>query len=271
MPVLPGPTTEPSMDDALPGGTVLVIDDDEDNVRLIEALLSAEGKAGAQECLSKPFDCEELLARVRSLARLRRQTDELESAESVIMSLALVVEARDAYTSGHCERMATYATIFGAALGMPMDVIETLRRGAYLHDVGKVGIPDSILLKQSPLTVSEFAVMQRHTTIGDAVCANMRSLASLRPIVRHHHERLDGSGYPDGLAGDDVHFLAQIVAICDTYDAMTTKRPYRDALCRGDARRELLEDGRRGKLNATFVDVFVGLLMNDHFTSRNTS
>lgn len=167
--------------------------------------------------------------------------------------------------------MAAYATIFGAALGMPIDVLETLRRGAYLHDVGKVGIPDSVLLKQLPLTAPEFAVMQRHTIIGDALCGNMRSLAPLRPIVRQHHERLDGSGYPDGLAGDDVHFLAQIVGICDAYDAMTTTRPYRDALGRGDACRELLEDGRRGKLNAAFVDTFVGLLMNDHFSSRTTS
>ncbi|HEX3867708.1 MAG TPA: HD domain-containing phosphohydrolase [Gemmatimonadaceae bacterium] len=217
---------------------------------------------GADDFLSKPFNTEELRARVRSLVQLKHFTDELESAESVILSLALTVEARDSYTNGHCHRLAAYATALGAELAMSREDLGALRRGAYLHDVGKIGIPDSVLLKPATLTPEEYSVMQRHAVIGDALCGDMRSLAPVRAIVRHHHERLDGSGYPDGLSGDDIPVVAQIVGIVDAYDAMTTSRPYRGGRSAREACLELGDDARRGRFNPQLVQSFIGLLEN---------
>jgi putative two-component system response regulator len=216
--------------------------------------------AGADDFLGKPYNLEELRARVHSLMQLKHYTDDLESAESVIMSLALTVEARDAYTNGHCQRLSAYARTLGAEIGLPDEELEALRRGGYLHDVGKVGIPDAVLLKPSKLTDAEFELMQRHTTIGDDLCGDMRSLAPVRPIVRHHHERLDGSGYPDGLSGGDVPLVAQIVGIVDAYDAMTTTRPYRQARPTREACTELVADARHGKFDLSLVDAFVSLV-----------
>jgi putative two-component system response regulator len=216
--------------------------------------------AGADDFLSKPFDPQELKTRVRSLVRLRRYTNELESAESVILSLALTIEARDAYTDGHCQRLARYATALGAAIGLEADALAALQRGGYLHDVGKVGVPDAVLLKPERLTAGEYEIMKQHTVIGDTLCGNLRSLAAVRPIIRHHHERLDGSGYPDGLRGDAIPLVAQIVSIVDAFDAMTTSRPYRPALTTEHACVELTDDARHGKLNADLVTTFVDLV-----------
>ena len=215
--------------------------------------------AGADEFLSKPFDAEELRARVRALLRLKRYTDDLESAESVIFSLALTVEARDAYTDGHCQRLAGYAAALGEALSLSPDDLAALRRGAYLHDVGKIGIPDAVLQKPSRLTDVEFDLMKRHTIIGERLCGTLRSLAPVRPIVRHHHELLDGSGYPDGLRGDAIPLLAQIVAIADAYDAMTTTRPYRKGAAPEHAFAELARDVANGARRKDLVDTFIRL------------
>ena len=202
--------------------------------------------AGADDFLTKPFDAEELQARVSSLIRLKRYTDELESAESVILSLAMTVEARDAYTVGHCQRLAHYSTALGRALGLADEEVAALDRGGYLHDVGKIGIPDHVLLKPTALTAGEYALMKQHTTIGDRLCGELRSLRLVRQVVRHHHERLDGLGYPDGLRGDQVPLLAQIVSIADTYDAITTDRPYRRARAPEIAYDELLVEAANG-------------------------
>jgi putative two-component system response regulator len=223
----------------------------EDRIRGIEA--------GADDFLSKPPNPHELLARVRSLFRLKRYTDELDSAQSVIMSLALTIEARDAYTDGHCQRLATFAVAVGEALGLPPADVEALRRGGVLHDIGKVGVPDGVLLKPSRLTANEFDVMKQHTLIGDRLCAPLRSLKRVRPIIRHHHERLDGSGYPDGLAGDEIPQLAQIMSVVDIFDALTTDRPYRAAMTLDDACRELESEVDRGWRRGDLVDVFIAL------------
>ena len=216
--------------------------------------------AGADDFVSKPFDAGELRARIHSLVRLKRYTDELESAESVIVSLALTVEARDAYTEGHCERLAQYATALGLELGLGDADLEALRRGGYLHDVGKIGIPDRILLKKTRLSRGEFELMKRHTIIGESLCGSLRSLAPVRRIVRHHHERLDGSGYPDGLRGDAIPLLAQIISIVDAFDAMTTMRPYRAPLTLDHACEELLNDVRHGSLSPELVNAFVTMI-----------
>ena len=215
--------------------------------------------AGADDFLSKPVDPHELKARVRSLVRLKRFTDDLDCAESVILSLALTIEARDYRTGGHCERMAAYATAFGVHLDLGDDDLASLHRGGYLHDIGKVGVPDAILLKPGPLDTEEYTVMKRHTTVGDALCGELRLLRPVRAIVRHHHERYDGSGYPDGLKGDAIPLLAQLTAIVDVYDALTSERVYRPALSVQDACRVLEEEAAKGWHRADLVREFLGL------------
>lgn len=213
-------------------------------------------EAGADDFLGKPFDSQELKARVRSLLRLKRYTDELDSAESVILSLALTVEARDPYTRGHCQRLAAYSLLIGERIGASDEQLSALHRGGYLHDVGKIGVPDAVLFKPSGLTPEEYEVLKRHTVIGDRLCGDLRALSLVRPIVRHHHERLDGSGYPDGLKGDAVPLLAQIISIVDAYDAITTSRPYRAALPPERAFDELSTDVKKGLLNPDLVEIF---------------
>jgi putative two-component system response regulator len=233
-------------------------------VVLITALNQREDRiqginAGADDFLTKPVDPHELRARAHSLVRLKRYTDDLDSAESVIMSLALVIEARDAYTDGHCQRLASYATTFGTALNLGEDELAALFRGGYLHDIGKVGIPDAILLKAGRLSAGEYEQIKRHPVIGDRLCGELRSLRQVRPIVRHHHERLDGSGYPDGLKGDDIPLLAQIMGIVDVYDAITTARPYKSAGTAAHAYAELLYEVKRGWRHKGLVETFVDL------------
>ena len=216
--------------------------------------------AGADDFISKPFNVAELEARVRSFTRLKRYTDELDSAESVILSLALTIEARDPYTGGHCERLARYATVLGSHLGVDDDQRVALYRGGYLHDVGKVGIPDAVLMKPGPLDPTEFALMQTHTIIGDRVCGELRSLDDVRAIVRHHHERADGTGYPDGLIGAAIPLSAQIMSIVDAYDAMTTERPYKPVFSLEVASRELRDEVARGWKNGDLVESFLALV-----------
>jgi putative two-component system response regulator len=233
-------------------------------VVLITALHEREDRieginAGADDFLTKPVDPHELNARVRSLVRLKRYTDDLDSAESVIMSLALVIEARDAYTDGHCQRLAAYATRFGRALQLSEEELAALFRGGYLHDVGKIGIPDEILRKPGRLSDSEYRQIQQHPVIGDRLCGELRSLRQVRPIVRHHHERLDGSGYPDGLKGDAIPLLAQIMGIVDVYDAITTTRPYKPATTAKQAYVELLQEVDQGWRGRGLVEAFIAL------------
>ena len=233
-------------------------------VVLVTGMHSREHKirgiqAGADDFLLKPFDPEELMARTHSLIRLKRSTDDLDSAQSVIRSLALTIEARDPYTDGHCQRLAKYSTLLGLELGVSTEELSALEQGGYLHDVGKVGIADAVLQKIGPLTASEYELMKTHTIIGDRLCGELRSLRLVRAIVRHHHEKLDGSGYPDGLRGDEVPLLAQIVSIADLYDAVTTSRPYRPAQSAVHACDELLKEARLGLRRTDLVEAFVRL------------
>jgi putative two-component system response regulator len=231
-------------------------------VVLITALHEREDRiqginVGADDFLIKPVNAHELRARVGSLVRLKRYTDDLDSAESVIMSLALVIEARDSYTDGHCQRLATYATSLGASLGLSDEELGALHRGGYLHDVGKIGIPDAVLLKADRLTVAEYARIKDHPVIGDRLCGELRSLRQVRPIVRHHHERLDGTGYPDALKGDAIPLLAQIMSIVDVYDAITTDRPYKRAFPPERAFEELMQEVRNGWRQNDLVEAFI--------------
>jgi putative two-component system response regulator len=214
-------------------------------------------EAGADEFLSKPVHPLELRARVRSLGRMKHLIDELDSAEAAFVTLALTIEARDPLTKGHCERLARDAVRLGRALGLGDDDLFALHRGGYLHDVGKIGVPDAILLKPGPLTPDEFEQMKQHPAIGDALCAPLRSLRRVRPIVLSHHERLDGSGYPAGLRGDDVPLLAQIVGVVDVYDALTSGRPYRSALTPDRAAQYLVAEAVAGRFTRQHVEAFL--------------
>jgi putative two-component system response regulator len=217
-------------------------------------------ESGADDFISKPFNPLELRARVQSLVRLKRYTDDLESADAMILSLALTIEARDVSTDGHCQRLAAYACAVGTRLGLSNCDLIALRRGGFLHDIGKIGIPDAVLLKQGPLSPDEYKLMQSHTLIGDRLCGELRSLRAVRPIVRSHHERLDGSGYPDTLEGDAIPLLAQIIGVVDVYDAMTTDRPYRRSTTPSAACEELVRETTRGRHRRDLVDAFVSLV-----------
>lgn len=235
----------------IPVVLVTALYESDDRIRGIEA--------GADDFLSKPLNPHELSARVRSLLRIKKYTDDLDSAESVILSLALTIEARDPSTEGHCQRLAAYASALGGALGLGPEEIEALGRGGVLHDIGKIGVPDAVLLKPGPLTDEERRLMRTHTVIGDRLCGQLRLLERVRPIVRWHHERLDGSGYPDGLCGDAIPLVAQIVSVVDVFDALTTWRPYRQPLSPQDAWEALRSEAARGWRRADLVETFIAL------------
>jgi len=215
--------------------------------------------AGADDFLNKPVDADELYTRVRSLIRLKRLIDDLESAESLFLTLGRIIEARDPSTEGHCERLASSATALGQALNLDQPDLDALYRGAFLHDIGKIGIPDRVLLKKGKLTPPEYELMKQHPLIGDELCETVRSLDAVRPIVRHHHERLDGRGYPDRLAGDEIPLLARIVTVVDVFDALTSDRPYRKALSTEAAYRIMRDDAAGGWCESTLVEAFIDL------------
>ena len=217
-------------------------------------------EAGADDFLAKPVDPQELLIRVRSLVRIKRYTDDLDSAASIIIAMALLIEARDGNTEGHCHRMANYATALGRALDLSEEDLQALHRGGFLHDIGMLAIPDSVLRKSGPLNPDEFELMKSHTTVGDSLCGNLRSLEAVRPIIRHHHERYDGSGYPDGLVGDAIPLVAQIMGVVDVYDAVTTRRPYQGPHSAQESIAILRDQAARGWRRPDLVEAFAGLI-----------
>jgi putative two-component system response regulator len=211
---------------------------------------------GADDFLTKPVDGQELLVRVRSLARMKEYTDDLDSAAAIITTLATMIETRDGYSQGHCARMANYATRLGRAIGLAEDQIQALYRGGFLHDIGMLAISDSVLRKTGPLTPAEYELIKSHTLVGDALCANLRSLQSVRPIIRWHHERLDGSGYPDGLSGAQIPVIAQVTGVVDAYEALTSDRPYQQAQSHDEALALLREQAARGWRDPAIVETF---------------
>ncbi len=215
-------------------------------------------RLGADDFLAKPFEREELLARMEAHLRWLDAIRNLDDAESILVSIAKLVEARDAYTEEHVERVARTALRLGEGVGVSGGDLDALRRGALLHDIGKVGISEMILNKPGPLTDEERAEMQRHVLIGEEVCRPLRTLRGALPIIRHHHERWDGRGYPDGLAGEDIPLLARIVAVADVFDALASDRPYRPAWPEEKARAYIREQAGQ-QFDPQVVEVFVEL------------
>ncbi|HEY6251042.1 MAG TPA: HD domain-containing phosphohydrolase [Candidatus Angelobacter sp.] len=228
------------------------LSDRDDRVRGIEA--------GADDFLSKPLYPEELFARVKSLLKLKEFTDELENAEAVLVALALGIEARDPYTGDHCQRLARYAVNLGRHLDLDDDSLVALKRGGYLHDLGKVSIPDEILKKGTYLTPAEWEVMKRHPIIGEAICEPLKSFRDVLPIIRHHHEHWNGTGYPDGLSGPEIPLLARVLQIVDVYDALRTERPYKPALGHDEAERTMLREAAAGLWDPELTPEFFNML-----------
>lgn len=217
-------------------------------------------RVGADDFLSRPIDRTELLARVRSLLKLKQRTDELERAEAVLFALARSIEGKDPYTGGHCERLAEYSASLGQHLGLPEDQITALRRAGVVHDIGKIAIPDAIILKPSSLTPDEWKLMREHPVIGERICAPLKSFRLVLPIIRHHHEKFDGSGYPDGLRGDATPITARVMQIVDVYDALTTVRPYKPAFSITDALQTMKQEVARGWWDPKIFDQFEQLV-----------
>jgi putative two-component system response regulator len=211
---------------------------------------------GADDFLTKPVNKHELLARVHSLLRLKQFTDELDNAETVLFSLALSIEAKDPYTEGHCDRLSKYSVALAEKLGLPDHLRVALRRGGLIHDIGKLAVPEHILLKPGPLTPEERKIMEQHTLEGERICAPLRSFRNVLPIIRHHHEKQDGSGYPDGLKGEQIPLTARILQVTDIYDALTTDRPYRKALPVEKALAIMREEVKRGWWDGSILDEF---------------
>lgn len=218
-------------------------------------------ECGADDFLNKPTNRLELLARVRSLLKLKRFTDELESAATVLTSLALSVEAKDPYTEGHCARLSKYSVALAKQLGLPKEAREALRVGGILHDIGKIAVPEQILLKPGPLTPEERKIMEEHPVKGEYICSPLKSIKLVLPIIRHHHEKIDGSGYPNGLKGDQIPLTARIMTTVDIYDALTTDRPYRKALTRQDAFVQIHKEIDMGWWNAALVGKFENIII----------
>ncbi len=232
----------------LPVFVTAASDDLESEVRAIEA--------GADEFFVTPFRPPAFRARVQASLRHKAIVDSLDDSETVLFSLAQSVEERDPALGQHCQRLALIGAAVGVALGLAAPDVLALQRGGYLHDIGKVAIPDQILFKPGPLTPEEWDIMKSHTGRGERICSNMRSLQAVLPIIRHHHERWNGTGYPDGLKGEGIPVLARILQLADIYDALTTARPYKRALSQEESLDVIREETRKGWRDPRLVEVF---------------
>lgn len=226
-----------------------------DKIRAIEM--------GADDFLMKPFNKVELITRVKSLLKLKELYDDVDRSETIIFTLAEMLEAKDVYTRGHSERVAKYSVMLAKHIGLSEQDQAWIHRGALLHDVGKIGIRESILNKPEKLSQEELAHIRSHPARGCEICRTLNSLAPALPIIRHHHERMDGLGYPDGIDDKDISIGPRIVAIADAYDAMTSNRPYRKGIPPGDALKIFEKERDQGQWDPKLVNEFVGLIRKE--------
>jgi putative two-component system response regulator len=226
---------------------VTALDDMESKIKAIEV--------GADDFLTKPPNKMELIARTKSLVKLKRLNNNLTSIENVIFSLAKAVEAKDAYTQGHVERVSSLAVSVGMRMKLSASELDALKLGGALHDIGKIAVSRDILNKPWPLDSTEWEIMKRHTEVGHNICLPLKkNLGLALSVIRHHHEKLDGSGYPDGLTGDEIPTVAQIMAVVDIYDALITDRPYRNGMESKRAFEILHDEAEQNKLNKKIVE-----------------
>jgi putative two-component system response regulator len=228
---------------------------------LVTGLVAREDRiqgiaAGCDDFLTKPVDSEQLMARTRNLLRTKSLVDELEQAENVLVSLATALDAKDNYTRGHSERVARYAEALGAEVGLGRLERRNLRRAGLLHDIGKIGTRLDYLHKPGPLTTAEYEEVKKHPVIGFEICLPLRTMAPLLELIRGHHERLDGRGYPDGLRAEQVPMPLRCLTIADVYDAITSDRSYRRALPRDKAFQIMRDEASTGMWDARLVDLF---------------
>jgi len=219
--------------------------------------------AGADDFLTKPVDIEQLLARARSALRLKALLDQLEEAENVLGSLANAVEAKDSYTRGHSDRVARWAENLAQRAGLDSETCRNVRRAGLIHDIGKIGTPSDYLYKPGPLTQEEMSIMRQHPVIGFTICRPLRTLAPLLPLIRGHHERLDGGGYPDGLRAEAIPTALRCLTVADIFDALTSVRAYRDASPADKALDILAEEARAGLWDANVVALLAELVARD--------
>jgi len=238
---------------------ILMVTGSDKRAELVKSL-----KAGANDFISKPYSPTELTARVNAAASLKRKTDQLDNMENMLYSLALMVEAKDGNTGDHCKRLSYSAEVFGEKIGLNSEELEALKRGGVLHDIGKLGIPDNILLKPGKLNAAEWEVMKTHTTIGYHICNSLRSIQSTTPIILSHHERWDGSGYPQKLKGNDIPLLAQVFQLLDIYDALAYARPYKPAFQIQHIINVINEEVSMGWRNPELANEFIELIEKDH-------
>ncbi len=232
---------------------------------LVTGLVAREDRiqgiaAGCDDFLTKPVDSEQLMARTRSLLRAKALIDDLEQAENVLVSLATALDAKDNYTRGHSERVAEYADALGGALGLDHAERRNLRRAGLLHDIGKIGTRLDYLQKPGPLTTSEYEEVKKHPVIGFEICKPLRTMAPLLLLIRGHHERLDGRGYPDGLKSDAIPLPLRCLSVADVYDALSSDRSYRKALSREEAFRLMREEASVGMWDPRIVDALDDVL-----------
>jgi putative two-component system response regulator len=216
---------------------------------------------GADDFISQPINRLELVTRIRSLLRIREYHSDLELTQNVICALALTLEAKDQYTRGHSQRVGDLARQFAMHLGLPTSQAETIRTAGLLHDIGKIAVPESLLNKQGPLTRDEFMRVIDHPVIGEEMVRPLTTLSSVLHLIRHHHERYDGRGYPDGLRGDAIPYEVRLLSIVDAYDALTSHRSYRPApLTHEAAIATLRREAAGGKWDPEMVEAFATML-----------
>jgi putative two-component system response regulator len=217
-------------------------------------------EAGADDFITKPFDTQELIAKIRSLLKLKELHEQLDHSENIIFSLVLTLEARDHYTKGHSTRVGDLASEFGAFLGFPSRDQGVLRKAGVLHDIGKMALSEAILKKPSGLTSEEAEEIRRHPTLGEEICKPLKSLREILPGIRHHHERWDGSGFPDNLHGNTIPLIARMLSILDAFDAMVSIRPYRGKRSMDDVISIMEKERLSGQWDPELTGIFIRMM-----------